>query len=729
MPLTSEFVGNRSMVGLFLTAAAGGAALFFAVLTLGAALLPREGLEWLLYIVAATAIPPFAYLYAFGVARASRNKANSQEFQTLSALFIGVVLCAVTMVLRIGLVRAPTSISAALLAVGAFLLVLVVLLLGALVPVSAVVPNGAGSRRRWAKALEIVGVVALASTIFLFMQRPAATGGFWATFVAFLVVALCLGAGEASFRIFPRRTFDAIVLAGLALALISMGPPIDKHHHDFYLGSVNDVLRGKLLLVDSFSQYGVLVMHFLAVMIAPFGLSYSSLGALVTFFLFVQVGIIYVLLRLLLRSRLVPLGFTLLIVLVNVYGQINYPSAYPSVGPLRFLPPYFLLLAVLLRERWPKYLKWLMAAELLLVALTSLWSFETFVYTVATYTGIVLFEAAGSRRPRAHLMRIFAAAGGVITLQALFATGTFLASGTWPRWGIYLSLLRLYSVQGFGSLPIDPWSPWALVASIYFLSILALISLATRAGSGEKSRRQLELSVVSGLTAMGIANFSYFVGRSHPNNLRHICIPAVMLTAYWLVKARAQKGGQSRSFAWGAIVVCAMLIALFAFNDARSISQKWRLSLIGSLWPPANGGRGAVNTLSLSDQWASIRHPRASDVRVEEAEWLIRRYAREDRLIPILMNPDLLTETLFRARKANVFPLSDPIQDQLITGFAGRPDRFSGRLRQGQWLFMQPTELNQVEKFYLAKVKRSFDLQQGEVTPHGVAAYRLVVKK
>jgi len=50
-----------------------------------------------------------------------------------------------------------------------------------------------------------------------------------------------------------------------------------------------------------------------------------------------------------------------------------------------------------------------------------------------------------------------------------------------------------------------------------------------------------ENELIFGLTLFGIAQYTYFLGRSHPNNLYHIATTTVIIAGYWLCQIDLHK--------------------------------------------------------------------------------------------------------------------------------------------------------------------------------------------
>ena len=165
-----------------------------------------------------------------------------------------------------------------------------------------------------------------------------------------------------------------------------------QFHHDFFLGPVNEVLHGSAVLVDTASQYGVGSLYFLAgwFQVAPIG--YGTLGFLdgSLFALFFATG--YCVMRVAGASRLLAAGALLLAVIILIYNLSFHVGSLPQHGPLRLGPDD--------RDpgrggggRWPRRSGTALAAQLLVVAVSSIWALEAFAYTAVTFAAIACFRA------------------------------------------------------------------------------------------------------------------------------------------------------------------------------------------------------------------------------------------------------------------------------------------------------------------------------------------------
>jgi hypothetical protein len=149
----------------------------------------------------------------------------------------------------------------------------------------------------------------------------------------------------------------------------------------------------------------------------------------------------------------------------------------------------------------------------------------------------------GGRPTRASLGRLGAeAAAGLLAALALVAALTLLRTGSLPHLDLLFRYARVFTLGGFGLLPMEPTIGIAL---LIFLTYVAAVGTATaRALDGDADRLLTGLLVWSGIFGLGIG--SYYMGRSHPEVLTNM-FPAwaLSLTLLAVVSLRAIAAGRT----------------------------------------------------------------------------------------------------------------------------------------------------------------------------------------
>lgn len=502
---------------------------------------------------------------------------------------------------------------------------------------------------------------------------------------------------------------DAAVVLVIALVVINPEFTSDIHHYNFYLGPVNDLLHGKSLLVDINCQYGVLVIYFLALVFKSevLPLTYKGLAALIGLLQVAQYSLIYLLLRRLLGAQVFAALVLGLVLLVSFFSQLEM-AALPSIGPLRFGLVFLLLCLPVLRSWRPSLERACRIGAHALVGVAAVWSAEVFAYVLATHLGMLVWAqlpAAGPvawGRKLARELRWTLVAIGAAHL--LLAFDILSRSGQWPYWEHYLGYLALYSVGGLGTLPIDPWTPWALIMGVYFVSVLLLIYLGYRPAP----RPHLpELGVVAGLTAFGLAQFTYYLGRSHPNNLYHVCIPSLVLAAYWLCALVRGREALPARFWRPATYAVYCLGMLQVVLGVPFLADQWN--------------RTAAQAL-LTGRPIELWPKRPTHPQVEEAVALIGRYLGGVERVPLFIAPNHTTEALLLSGKVHLFPMSNPEQDEALAAAGERALNYPHGLKSGDLILISKNqkELRTLQRQVIQRLNQQFTFLQEDATQNVV---------
>ncbi|MBI4129212.1 hypothetical protein HY464_00795 [Candidatus Peregrinibacteria bacterium] len=302
------------------------------------------------------------------------------------------------------------------------------------------------------------------------------------------------------------------------------------YHVWFFLAPVHDVLQGKHLLVDTSSQYGVLLIQTLAFLFragVPFSFQHFTLILMVLsvvyhFFL-------YLILRVTLRDRYLALLGILLVLSMGFlrHAAFNFPGEpyiNPSALKLRFLfdlPVFALLTWRVYRRYW-----FVLPFAAFLSAISILWNSETGLSLCIAYLVYVGIDALQTSRWNIVFWRIFlhsvflvASIGAVI---GLFIWWTFWASGSLPDFSSIPFYMRLY-YSGFGALPMPVVGAWSVLLFVYGAILLQAVR---RVFLGE---RDPEIALRAGWAVYGLMIFHYYISHSASTNLSAVTMPAVVL--------------------------------------------------------------------------------------------------------------------------------------------------------------------------------------------------------
>lgn len=534
---------------------------------------------------------------------------------------------------------------------------------------------------------------------------------------------------KAIFRKKLTYILDGVVLLFAGLIVFDSGFHFNILHANFYLGPVNDLLAGKSMLVDISCQYGVLVIYFLASVFKTglFPFTYRGLSFVISLLLIIQYSTVYFLLRNVSKSIVFSIISLCLIITTNYFCQHNYATWYPSTGPLRFGLVYLLLGLVMIRNIHPNISKQCSIMEYIIVGIASVWSVETFFYTISAYISILVYESIiessgiaefTGRISKRFLCILLSAALAYLVLNIYI----YSRAGKWPHWEYYWSYLRLYALGNFGALPITFWSPWAIIVAIYFGSLMTIFYKLLFSNRAEQV---LELKIVLGMTVSGIAQFTYFLGRGHPNGLYHISIPAIFVASYWIVQI--PNLSLPKKFLSLYTYSCYCAIILLFITGIPHIRQKLNTTgLFTTVQTATQLSRG--EDPAIKQAYASLWSKSPGSVRVAEALYLIKKYASDKQRIPLLLAPERTTEVLMLCEKANVFPLSNVSQDKLSQAAITRAENFEYDLKFGNILFIERHSpyFVSIQLKIFSNLLRNFEFRNVETTPNGIVAVELL---
>jgi hypothetical protein len=481
-------------------------------------------------------------------------------------------------------------------------------------------------------------------------------------------------AGEPSSREgrLHRWSYHLLILLLIALIVADPMPDVEMESHNFYLGPVASILGGRTPLVDVNCQYGVGVLYFIAAaiklhLIAP---SYVGLGKLLSVLFVLHYWLLYWLLLVLTRSLRVAAGAAFLVIVVCYYGQESYQIAYPSTGPLRFGLGYLFLASLALRARYPQHRRWAIAVECLAIGGASIWSVESFMYVMVAYLAMLLFQALQLPSLRASLIatarRMVPAVAAIAGAHLALTVNTWIRAGQLPHWRRYTDFLLVYTTQEFGTMLVSTWTPWVFVVGVYLLSVLALGYRRFALGIRDPSP---DLSILIAATGMGVAQFTYFLGRSHPTNLFHVSTPAIVVAFGWVAFVLADRQGSSRAFRGAVAYFTVVSAAFLGMTCVPDVLRKYDHSLLSF-------------AVSPRDVPAAVE-----DARAREAADLIRRYAVTSR-VALFSAPDVEVAAFLSSGTSNVWPVSYGTQDALVPAAVARAKHFAPPLHDGDIVFL-----------------------------------------
>lgn len=346
---------------------------------------------------------------------------------------------------------------------------------------------------------------------------------------ALTVAALRLSREEGSYGRGWLRWWDYPVIAVLVVFSFRTYPIIEFYHWGFYIGPIEQLRQGGLLLWDTPSQYGFLSILMPTALPGSSWLSFwffqsaiFAVTSILMYWAFRRLGSQWI-------HGLFSFAITFTTLFFRPRDQLLILPAQmtPSGGPVRFIW-CFALVAFIARYYFgpPESVArrhFALGGTVIWLA-SILWSAEAAIYCSAIWFSayaVFLIQEASSwreegirkldlgRRLASRALVLPAAFAGVIVLVVFIYR---LFTGVAPDLRGYIEYALLYSRGGFGALPVDPsGSVWYLLLLFLTISTIAGMYLSI-------DLRDPRLVVLAALWGGAWSVGSYFVGRSAPVN-------------------------------------------------------------------------------------------------------------------------------------------------------------------------------------------------------------------
>ena len=687
----------------------------------------HQDAETLIYLVAFAVLVPLGVLVAVRVSDRVAAGPNASGLSALVALLTG----------GLALVVIATRLSGLeVLAAGATLW-------GALAAVTLV---RAASSRPWRplRGIEHLAIRCWAATGLLAIPLVLCFTDLGSVSWSVVVVGAAVGGAAVALRArfrppgTPRRLgwcLDGAVVVLLLLAvpnvvIFGFAPEdqlersIIQFHQNFFLGPANQVLAGDALLVDVLSQYGVGSIYFLSGAFRLARIGNGTLGLLEGLLSALMYIGTYATLRLAGVTRLVAAGAMAVGVTVLVYG-LEYPlGGLLQHGAIRYGLPVGVIVGAVAEARRPRSTTLAHGLQLVTVAVASVWALESFVYTSLTAAAcaalFVAIRPVGQRRREVgrwagHLV------AAVLAGHVVLAGITLVIAGELPRWGWYLDTLREFLVGPIGDLTYDftSFSPGLAVGALYMASASALAVIVAR--RRDILRQQSPLVVaIGGVTAHGIALFSYLDNRSADHIIPYVCLPAIGVLALWLTllgRPELEVPAAGRRVAGAVALAGSILLVAATWSSAE---ERYPQSALAHVVPGGPSLRAAL---------ANLRDlPELQPGAVEGAELLEEHLPGERRSI-VLTSADLSVEILVRAERGSRVPLGDPWEDSFVPeGHLDALAAFVDELEVGDLALLDPAAREAFDAYQRDPTLVPLDEPgEGTLVPAGLAPLQKVV--
>lgn len=331
----------------------------------------------------------------------------------------------------------------------------------------------------------------------------------------------------------------------ILVVLLSTQKQIDVQHYSHYVGPAYEISQGKSIISDSPSQYGYLSIHFIKSILESKGINLYNFHLLnKTLFGLFFIGFFIIFIKLT-KNPIVTTILTITAAFFQTYFTEYRGTLFPSTGPLRF---GFGLLIIFIILYLPKKYKIIIAS--LISSIAIFWSAETaiyivpaFVFTVGSYCYINTKNLKKSFKLFLRKISPFVVISCFLFILILIKEYGY--SKTFPPLLNYFDFVLIYQ-NGRASLPIP------LLGNYYpvILTLIIGLSLAIYA-LYKKDKDNFTLALIF-ICIHNLAIFSYFIGRSHQNNIVNISpfifLEAIMVYYYFTQKINKISKDYTMSF-------------------------------------------------------------------------------------------------------------------------------------------------------------------------------------
>ncbi len=350
--------------------------------------------------------------------------------------------------------------------------------------------------------------------------------------------------------------------------LLETGIWINYYHHNFIIATINDLFAGKHLLVDTYSQYGMLlpfVLYKLFQFVIPF--SYMNL-----YFVFMVVTMIYYfflyffLLRVTQNKLLCLFGLFIMMGVTTLFNYPTYPVSENYVWPGATVLRYFLDIPVFYLLYKNKNLS---STPLFVIAcfLTTgsvLYNLETGLALSIGLMSFTLFASLSKYELSLKARLIFFLKKSSFFLTSLvlvfviFSIYTLAVSGSWPNWNFFFKFVYL-AQEGISNVKTPVLGLHLPILAIYFLTII----LSLNQIFVSKKPFNWIYAATAGLAGYGLMLFNYYISRSVSSNLPVVILPALLILIIFFDQLSNFKDNFSKLIK---ITIFISFIAIFCFS-------------------------------------------------------------------------------------------------------------------------------------------------------------------
>lgn len=330
------------------------------------------------------------------------------------------------------------------------------------------------------------------------------------------------------------------------------------HHVISFIGPINEVFRGKSLMVDTQAQYGILATYIPAILFRFTSLTFSNFVLYVMVLSVIYSIFLYSFLRIISRRIVLPVISVVLYMKLFYFGRPYIPDVfvYPSSTPLRFFFDIISMISVYYLSR--KFSTTGAIFTGIIISMSLFYNLEIGIPLTGAYLtamAIDLFPKINKRNR--FFASLFFFIVSVFIWVSLLNVVTFMRSGQLPDW-IRAARSALAFGKGFFDIPMPIigayYFPIAIYAVTYYIIIVKLL---------KQKYNNIRLLVF--ILVYGLLSFTYYLNFNVYDHLLSVIHPALILAFMhidWLMKN--PKIWKKFSVHQRSIAVCGiMLIVLY----------------------------------------------------------------------------------------------------------------------------------------------------------------------
>lgn len=361
--------------------------------------------------------------------------------------------------------------------------------------------------------------------------------------------------------------------------LIETGIWVNYYHHNFIIATINDLFQGKHLLVDTFSQYGLLYPWFLYLIFHVLPFSYMNLYLLFMIFTWIYFFILFFFLKELTKSKWYAFIGLYVVMGVNMlFNYTTYPFSenyvWPGGIPLRFFFDGLVFFLIIKNKNFAS--GWIQVLTVCLVAVAVLHNIETGLALAASvlfmyFICALSFKKIGLlKQTRFFCTQLTYVAAASVSVWALFSIYTRLGAGQWPDWRLFTRFGSL-TQQGLNNAPTPIIGWYWLHLLLYFIVFTGVLDKIIRL----KTPISWRWLVVGAYSLYGLLWFNYYITRSYSSNLTVVSIPAVVILIFIIKEIADSKRVWLRSIRFLLILTVVILTYLTSFYLYKRLVYRW----------------------------------------------------------------------------------------------------------------------------------------------------------